>query len=239
MLAAEVMSRLKINTGRYQFKLFDEDGYSIGSGFLLNYRNKYFFITCNHCLKHVQDVSKLIVPIIYPDGEVKSFNLKKEIIDEDSDLAAFEIGYVDLSDTANNNEYICNDLFENISENPIEINDFILLHGTPFSGINRVKKNENVELNLETLPYFTVVTDYSDDFITVSVEKDGIGEDGEIYQIPDFFGMSGSPAFKIDVLSEEIKWVGIFCNGSPDSGKALILDNKTILEFLENVYFES
>lgn len=233
----ESLTKIKYESGRYQFKILDKNSFSIGSAMLLHYKNKYFVVTCNHCLKYVEEPLEITIPILYEKGKVKAFNLRNYKNDKDIDLAAFEISYVKMVGTQNSKSYINEQLIDDIDTNPIKFEeDLIILHGTNFFGMDREDKENYTELSLTTFPYFTVIINYVNDFYEASIDTTGTGEDGQLYKVETLAGMSGSPVFRI-CENEEIKWLGILTNGDPGAGICYIMDNKQVLSFLDFNYF--
>lgn len=238
---SELSQQIKEKTGRYQMKLLTENGYPLGSSMLLHYRDRYFVVTCNHCINQVEnpnDVNQIIAPITSEDGRLRSFNLRNFKRDEELDLAAFEISFVDLTNTQNQKGYITESLMDDIDQNPLDFErDLIAFHAVNWYGYEREESDDQVVLNLETLPYMGAVIGYEDDYVEVAISRQGIGEDGNEYEIETFSGMSGSPAFRVYQETRDVKWIGILTNGEPDAELCYVLDYKIVLTFLNNQYF--
>ncbi|WP_238651799.1 serine protease [Paenibacillus piscarius] len=232
----QFISWCKRETGKYQIKLLDQAMYPLGSGILLNYRKRYFIVTCYHCVRYIDDVRDLIAPVHYPNGQVKAFNLRNPQSDPESDLASFEISYVDLSVTQNEKGYIQEVLFDELKpEN--NIGELIVINATNYTGYDRDEKEGLTLLRLTTLPYFTEIEEYENDFFKGNADTKGIGEDGVEYQVETFAGMSGSPSFKIDIKRNLLRWIGILTNGDPGAGSFLVLDYRLVIKFLDQKYF--
>jgi len=233
----ESLAKIKFESGKYQYKILDQYNYTKGSAMLLHYRNRYFAVTCNHCLKHIDEPTEIAIPILFENGRTKAFNLRNYKNDKDMDLAAFEISYVNMEGTQNDKGYIEENIIDDIDTEPIKFEeDLIILHGTNFFGAEREEKEGHIEFNFTTTPYFTVILNYENDFFEASIDTTGIGEDGQMHNVETLSGMSGSPVFRIHEC-DEIKWIGILSNGDPKSGICYVLDYKQVLGFIDSNYF--
>lgn len=235
MLNNEMIDEYIKESGKYQIKLLDKDKYSIGSITLLHYRNRYFIITCSHCLKYVEEPLDVIVPIVRSNDVVRAFNLRNYQSDDGIDVASFEISFVDFSNTQNEKGYISDVIFD--ETDPLQnINGLIVINATNYIGFEREEDGEIISVSFTTLPYFSEIIDYDNDYYIVSASPLGISQDGLEYNVETFAGMSGSPAFKI-TETHGLQWLGILTNGDPDSGKIWVLNYQFIIEYLNSHYF--
>lgn len=98
------------------------------------------------------------------------------------------------------------------AEPQTNIDELIVLNATNFNGFEREETMEAItSLSLTTFPYFSVIENFDNDFYVCSVDVEAIGEDGSVYSVETFAGMSGSPVFKIYIQTLELKWIGLDC----------------------------
>ncbi|GEC91333.1 hypothetical protein [Brevibacillus brevis] len=183
-------------------------------------------------------LQEIIAPVLKPNGDTQGFNLRNYQFDPGIDIAAFEISFVDLSHTQNEKDYLRIELFDNV-EPTQSIDELVVVNATNFNGYDReeIKSEGTTMIRLTTLPYFTQIKEYTNDFFICDANTNGVGEDGTVQQVESFAGMSGSPVFKVTLKGSTCRWIGIMTNGDPEAGQFWVLDYRVVIDFLDQRYF--
>jgi hypothetical protein len=195
-LLAETV-RFKGWSGPVLVKLFGNSGYglySLGSAGLIKYKNRYFVVTNEHVVKHVEKENRQN-EIIIPFKDKNGNDMNAKIIDhddnEDIDFAAFEICPTSVSEMKNH-WFIDETYIELSVTDYLKRSNVVFLHGFPASQTSIDYQSRTVDM--VTLPYTTFVDNYDDfsDILELTIEKRGISEFGTEIELPHLGGMSGS-----------------------------------------------
>lgn len=233
----KIMGNFKQENGVYQIKPFIEceRPYPLGGcATFVSFHEKCFIVTCFHCISYLDetDYEKIIFPVKYGE-KLRSPKIRDVKINKEVDLAAFEISCNSLNGT--NKSVIPEVSFDDVFIKHFTPKDLIFIHGTPFERVNQLNFEDEgaiPEYDLETFPSMVSMYEHDDGLVYVAINKQGLGEDGQIHEIPELNGMSGCPAFRYDLQGDTFKFIGIMSNASKESEKGVIIDIEEIKSLL-------
>lgn len=242
----EETGRFKDWSGPILIKLLADDNdfiYSLGSGGLIKYRERYFAITNKHVVSSIIPSERLRgINIPYKDkgGVDRRMTIIAEAEDTDNDIAAFEISAnsaANFGDTRFLEEHQIEKDVKNYIDNTSNI---VFLHGYPIydTKIDYVNK----VIDMETLPYTTFIDSYDDyaDIIMLDCDLTGITEYGETIEITTFNGMSGSLiyGYYLDGDKTYYKCLGILTFWEQNNNRLGVFPINDVLNFLDNAFFK-
>lgn len=176
---------------------YGSDPISLGSGGLLEYKNRYFVVTNSHVFNLCSDiVNQVLIPYTVEDKTYKMSVLKAHR-DTSKDIAVVEVSFSE-NILKSNHRFLSFDLVEFNLKEYEKITNVVFCHGYPSHSTSF--DYENKEITAESFPYCTFIDENtafseSDNELILIGDQKGINELGESVSIGAYYGMSGSFAY--------------------------------------------
>lgn len=194
----EILEEFKVWSGPFLVRILEEssDGpIPLGSGGLLEYKERYFVLTNAHVIKNVKNPKgNIIVPYTINDEKTYKMTIKSISNDTQKDIAIIEIDKSKQLNGSNHN-FLPVTYIETDVESYSEKCNMVFCHGYPVFSTFVDKKNKVVDA--ETFPYGTFIQEFNkkDNQLFVLIDDEGTSEHGDTVDIPYVAGMSGSFAY--------------------------------------------
>jgi hypothetical protein len=218
--------------------------YSLGSGGLIKYKERYFAITNEHVVRSINQnerISGINIPYKDKNGIDKRMTIIAEAEDKDNDIAAFEISPHSVINI-NNCRFLEEDQMEKDVKDYIEnTSNIVFSHGYPMYETT-IDYEEKV-VSMETLPYTTFIDSYDQfsDIIMLTCDLKGISEFGNEIEISTFGGMSGSLIYGYykEADKTNYKCLGILSFWEQNNNRLGVYPINDVLNFVETAFFSS
>lgn len=237
----EILEEFKVWSGPFLVRILEEssDGpIPLGSGGLLEYKERYFVITNAHVIKNVKSLEKnIIIPYTINGKQTFKMSIISIKIDTPKDIAIIEINR-SMQHNGSNHNFLPSTLIELDVEGYTEKSNMVFCHGYP-STSTFIHTSEKV-IDAETLPYGTFIDKFDKDYhsIFAHIDVEGISEHGETIDIPEVAGMSGS--FVYGYYLDEVpsyKCLGVLTNWYQEEKLLDIYPINEFIGFLEEKFF--
>lgn len=212
----EILEEFKFWSGPYLVRILEDssDGpMTLGSGGLLEYKERYFVLTNAHVIKNVENPEEnIIVPYTINDEKTYKMSIKSISKDTLKDIAIIEIDKSKQFD-GSNHKFLPGTYIETDVESYSEKCNMVFCHGYPT--FSTFVDTRNKVIDAETFPYGTFISEFSKKYnsLFVLVADEGTSEHGDTVEIPLVSGMSGS--FVYGYYLDEIpryKCLGVLTN---------------------------
>lgn len=210
----------------------------LGSGGLLEYKERHFILTNEHVIRLVNNPEKdIIVP--YSLSNEKTYKMTIKSVEKDSmrDIAILEVKKNEPFDKSNH-QFLTSANIEFDTKSYIEKTNIIFMHGYP-TFLTSVDYDKRV-IDAETFPYCTFVNEFDEkeNSLMINIGEKGISEYKEEVEIPDVSGMSGSFVYAFYIEGEpRYKCLGILTNWYRTENLLEVYPINEFIEFIEENFF--
>lgn len=212
--------------------------FTLGSGGLLKYRNRYFAITNHHVIKNLANIKEDIrIPYTVKDLGTFSMTVLEAYSSSMEDLAAFEVRYNSYIEKSNHS-FITEDYIDYKIKEFASRTNITFIHGYPAirTNIDDARK----EIEAITFPYCTFIDRFDERIqsLFVFVNDTGVSKFSNEEEVPDVSGMSGS--FVYGYYHDEFpryKLIGVLTSWDKSESTLEIYPIKEFTDFIDKKFF--
>ncbi|WP_172605346.1 S1 family peptidase [Bacillus cereus] len=219
-------------------KIKDSKIEALGSGGLLKYKDRYFVITNAHVINGVEDKREIRIPYIVNDGRTYSMEVLDIKFNLPADIAILEIS-LDDKFVRSKHEFLDTCFIDTDLKGYVDRTNILYLHGYPSGGTNI--DEENMGVDIETLPYCTFVAEFDEEIgsLYAHIDKEVRTEFGDYIPTPVVTGMSGSFVFGYYLEKPTFKVIGILTAWHIDDEILEIYPIQEFIDYIDQNYFSN